>query len=174
MNKINIELFPASYGESILVSCKGKNTTNILIDMGFINTYNNSIRNRLKKLKDDYQCINLLVFTHLDADHISGGTAFLKENGSALEPSIIHINEIWFNSIKHLPINSNKIQLSDKENLILKSICSKRYTKEMYVSSINDSSCEQSLTLCRLIEENGYNLNKKPIKKIESKNLMKL
>lgn len=171
MNKVNIELFPASYGESILVSCQGKNKTNILIDMGFISTYNNSIRNRLKILKDNEQCINLLVFTHLDADHMSGGLAFLKENGNALKPSIISVNEIWFNSIKHLPLSTRKIQLNDKEKLILKTICSKRYPRELYVGSTNDISCQQALTLCRLINENGYNWNEMCIKSSTSKEL---
>lgn len=174
MNEINIELFPASYGESILVSCKGNKPTNIMIDMGFVSTYNNSIKNRLQVLRDNNECINLLVFTHLDADHISGGISFLKENGNSLKANIINIDEIWFNSIKHLKIDTKNIHLNDREKNILKSICSKRYPKELYVSSSNDISCEQGLTLGKLIKEYEYKCNENSIIRSESGKLKEI
>ena len=37
---LQITAFPARNGESLLIECYGKEKTNILVDMGFSETYN--------------------------------------------------------------------------------------------------------------------------------------
>ena len=46
--------------------------------------------------------INLLVITHIDADHIGGILAFLKDNGTANASSIIEVEEVWYNAFFHM------------------------------------------------------------------------
>lgn len=163
MNEINIKLFPASYGESILVSCKGENVTNIMIDMGFVSTYTNSIKSELQSLCKKEEHLNLLIITHIDADHISGAIPLLEENKKSDKSNIIKIDKIWFNNLKHLKVNTTDVKLNEKEKLKLKKICSKRYPKELFVSSTQDISCEHGLTLNRLINNGDYKLNEKAI-----------
>src|SRR4051794_37805507 len=98
-------MFPASYGDSFLVTCHGgeiSQNTNILIDMWFMSTYNNSIKKELIKIDALGESISLLVFTHIDDDHILGGVKLLEENGMADSPKIIKIQEVWHNSYRHL------------------------------------------------------------------------
>ncbi|MDO5981595.1 MBL fold metallo-hydrolase [Flavivirga spongiicola] len=97
--KLSIELFPAANGDAILIEV-GQQI--ILIDCGYISTYKEHLKPRLQALKDEGKRISILIVTHIDADHISGAIAFLKENGSAQEPNIISIDDIWFNSYRHL------------------------------------------------------------------------
>lgn len=70
--------------------------------MGYIDTYKMHIKNRLMELKKENQCIDLLIITHIDEDHIEGAIEFLRENGIAENPNIIEIKEIWYNSYRHM------------------------------------------------------------------------
>ena len=76
-----IEMFPAENGDAFLVRLD--NGENILIDMGYNETYSKFIKNRLIDLKNENQCIDLLIITHIDEDHIVGAIEFFKENGQA-------------------------------------------------------------------------------------------
>ena len=101
---INIEIYPASYGDCFLIQCKDENKTksNILVDCGFTSTYENYLKNRLKQLNEKGKQLDLVVVTHIDADHITGITKFLNANGKSHNPKIIPINEIWHNGFKQM------------------------------------------------------------------------
>ncbi|WP_297427928.1 MBL fold metallo-hydrolase [Clostridium sp.] len=101
-----IEMFPAENGDAFLIKLDEKN---ILIDMGYSDTYNNCIKNSLVELKKKNQCIDLLIITHIDEDHIEGAIEFLKENGRASDPQIIEVKEIWHNSYRHLQFDVDKV-----------------------------------------------------------------
>lgn len=156
-------MFPASYGDSILVSCIGRKKTNILIDMGFMSTYNKSIKNELKKLDEQNESLSLLVFTHIDEDHILGGIKFLRENGEYKSSKIIKVQEVWHNSYKHLNldndleddtlIDSSKLNFS---NDILKKIINRGHVREHGVREISEIGFDQAFTLSGLLLENGY------------------
>ena len=98
-NKITIELFPAGNGDAILIDL-GQQL--ILIDTGYVSTFRDHLKPRLKMLHDQGRRISKFIVTHIDADHISGAIAFIKENGIAIDPTIIGIDEVWFNSYRHL------------------------------------------------------------------------
>ena len=102
-----IEMFPAKNGDAFLIRLDNKK--NILIDMGYMDTYKMYIKDRLKKIKSENQCIDLLVITHIDEDHIEGAIEFIKENGNANDPNIIEIKEIWHNSYRHLQFDKETV-----------------------------------------------------------------
>lgn len=162
---IQIQAFPASYGESILITLgEEKLKKNILIDTGFASTYNNHIKNRLLELKKDNLALDLLVFTHFDADHISGGINLLKDNKSNDESKIISIKNIWFNGLNKLDFNiGSELPLDEKIKKKLKPLLEKKYPNELFTTLLNDISAEQSLTLSELISNGKYNINEEMI-----------
>lgn len=96
-----IKMFPAKKGDCFLISFK--NGKNIIVDMGYGETYRKYLRPQMKILKEKGQCIDLLVITHTDSDHIGGAVAFFKENKEASKPQVIPVKEIWYNSYCHVP-----------------------------------------------------------------------
>ncbi|PEQ43631.1 Zn-dependent hydrolase [Bacillus cereus] len=161
MNEIEIKMFPASYGDSFLVTCKGEKQTHILIDMGFKGTYNKTIKKELKEISKEGGKLSLLVFTHVDEDHILGGIKFLEENGDVNSPKVIEVDEIWHNSYKHLQFEKKKL-LQEKEEMkesseeMLTKIIQKGHGKENGVKEVSDISFEQAWTLVGALGKNGY------------------
>ncbi len=171
MNNFSIEMFPASYGDSFLVTCGDQMKTNILIDAGFQSTYHNSIKKRLAKISSLGKNLSLLVFTHIDADHISGGIPLLIENGTSEDPKIIKIEHIWHNSYKHIQFDKKRNgndntndDLDRKCKEIIRGILLKNYPKEKTKSKERDISnpisAKQGSSLASYILEGEYNWNK--------------
>lgn len=155
-----IEMFPAENGDAFLIRLDNKK--NILVDMGYIDTYKNYIKDRLLKIKDENQCIDLLIITHIDEDHIEGAIEFLKENGNANNPNIIEIKEIWHNSYRHLQFDLDKVdKISEFENEQLNDIklrnsgISRKKTNES-----NLISARQGSTLAGYLYGLGYATDK--------------
>jgi beta-lactamase superfamily II metal-dependent hydrolase len=129
-----IEMFPAEQGDAFLIRLENK--MNILVDMGYATTYRDFIKKRLIEVKNENQCIDLLVITHIDEDHIQGAIEFFKENGNADNPNIIEVKEIWHNSYRHLQFEKDKtesITNSEKrqlEGIILSNSGSSRETNQ--------------------------------------------
>ena len=117
-NLYRLEIFPASYGDSILVTCLGRKKTHILIDMGFDSTYKKHIKKRLLEINEEGDKLDLLILTHVDDDHISGALSFFKENNSYSKPNIISVEEIWFNSFRHLQFQKKQIDISKREEIL--------------------------------------------------------
>lgn len=114
MENVIIEMFPADNGDAFLISCKGKYNTNILIDMGYEETYTEFIKPRLLELKEKGEVLDLLILTHIDADHIEGAQFFFQENGYNSNANIIEVKEVWHNSYRHLPIKKQEHPLDKK------------------------------------------------------------
>lgn len=89
---ISIKVFPASYGESFLIRLNGESVTNILVDCGFTISAN-LIEHELWKLKENGECLDLLVLTHIDNDHIYGAKQILQY----IIDKNIEVKDIWFN-----------------------------------------------------------------------------
>lgn len=159
MNNIDIRMFPASYGDSFLITCRGDKNTHIVIDMGFKQTYNNFIKQELKTLKSNNEKISLLVFTHIDEDHILGGIGFLQDKANDDSAEIIDVDEIWYNSYKHLQFDKKK-EMAKKEieklNLVLNKIVKRGHQRENGVRQVSDISVMQATTLSGLLYENNY------------------
>jgi beta-lactamase superfamily II metal-dependent hydrolase len=154
-------MFPASYGDSFLVRCFGDKTTNILIDMGFKSTYQNHIKNNLKRISEEGEKLDLLVFTHIDKDHIQGGLQFIEENGHLDSPNIIRISEIWHNSYKHLQFDKMKKEIVTDgidKNMQgkLTQIIKRGYGREKGMQESSEIGYKQGSTLASLLYKNEY------------------
>lgn len=89
---LTLEILPASYGDSLLLSYGTESATHrILIDGGFSAT-GEVLARRLAELEDP---IDLLVVSHVDNDHISGVVKLLDLAGDK-------VSQIWFNGYIHL------------------------------------------------------------------------
>ena len=91
---LEIEVFPAGYGDALLVSYgEGDNTTRILVDGGFAQTAKAILR-RLDELDAH---VDLFVITHIDRDHIAGALKLLST------PAFLNrVSGVWYNGRVHL------------------------------------------------------------------------
>lgn len=93
---LSIKLFPAEYGDCILLSIGKEKQYNILIDGGLSKTYQKHIKSEIYHIKKMKQKIDLVVCTHMDNDHICGLIQLfiiqlLKETSSDF------VENIWYN-----------------------------------------------------------------------------
>jgi beta-lactamase superfamily II metal-dependent hydrolase len=100
---ITVNLIPAGYGDTILVSfepklCRGE--SHILIDCGF--NYTTHILPLLQDLAGRQKALDRFIITHFDDDHISSAEKFLAANGNSADAKIIRIAQIWMNTFRHL------------------------------------------------------------------------
>lgn len=149
---INIKLFPAQNGDCILIKLSDKY---ILIDGGYINTYNNYLKPELIKLSKQGFILSHVIVSHIDADHISGIIKLLEENENN---AIISIENIWHNSYRHLnnlAANSNIPIFSGKkvESFTIKSYLKEKIKEEKVISA------EQGSSLGALILKGDYKWN---------------
>lgn len=94
-----IEMLPAGHGDCLWVEYgEGGKQYRLLIDGGLSPTYE-VLRDRVGGLPAGARHFELLVVTHIDADHIEGAIRLL---GSA-ESLGATFGDIWFNGWKHLP-----------------------------------------------------------------------
>ncbi|WP_026110023.1 AVAST type 1 anti-phage system MBL fold metallo-hydrolase Avs1a [Flavobacterium sp. WG21] len=146
--------FPALNGDSFLISSEG---INILIDGGYVNTYQNYIKPKLFELKQKQEALDLVIVSHIDGDHISGICKLLEENNKT---KIIDIRNIWHNSYRHLQFQENDGKKF--ESSTLKSL------NEMKIAPIlkedppvldKDISAKKGSALSKLIRDGGYPWN---------------
>ena len=92
---LSIEMLPAQYGDCLWIEYGDPRAPRrVLIDCGLKATY----RSLAERLRDRPEVtFELLVLTHIDADHILGGIPLLQEFGPD------RVEEVWFNGWKHLP-----------------------------------------------------------------------
>lgn len=156
-NKVKITMLPAGAGDCLLIEFMEEDYR-ILIDGGYAETYHNYLKKKLLKLAGQGKKINLLVITHIDADHIGGILAFLKENGSAKGPSIIEVEEVWYNAFSHM--HKEKVQNEDVpytiKEILKGSIAASNTTLR---DGRHDISVFQGNTVAGLLKNGGYNWN---------------
>ena len=130
-----------------------------MIDMGFKHTYKNFIRQELKSLKSNNENISLLVFTHIDEDHILGGIGFLQDKAGSESTELIGVDEIWYNSYKHLQFDKKKEMVRkeiEKLHSTLNKIVERGHPREKGVRQVSDISVKQATTLSGLLYESNY------------------
>lgn len=154
---LQITAFPARNGESLLIECYGKEKTNILVDMGFSETYNKFIKPKLKSIGEKGEKIDLLVLTHYDSDHVEGAVEFFKD---IINKKFIDIEEIWINDFYALSSDVLDIKDLDEENENIYKFA--RFMSKIYGrdnSKINkvEVSKDDVMNITKLIEELGYN-----------------
>lgn len=157
MSEIQINMFEAGNGDSILVKCKGKNQTNLLIDFGYSNTYRKHMEKSLKSMSMEKEVIDLAIITHIDQDHISGGIRFFEDNGPSNKPQVIPVKEVWHNSYKHLDMIETTKELTEKE---IKHISKHSIVVEQNrEAGTTDTSAKQGSRLAANLKFYGYNWN---------------
>lgn len=138
---MRINVFPALNGDCILVEYVASHY--ILIDGGYVNTYNNYLLPKLVEIANNGGTVDVVVVTHIDEDHISGIIKLLEED---VLP--ISIKEIWYNGYKH--VQSVAIVSEEDEIFAHKNIC-----KETNVINPKSISAKQGCTLSTLIARKG-------------------
>ncbi|WP_233081169.1 hypothetical protein [Rheinheimera soli] len=157
LSMIKVKMYQASQGDAFLISIPSRKI-NIVVDMGLKGTYLNHIKPDLINLKVSGQCIDLLVVTHVDNDHIVGAVNFIKDNGSNDE--VIEVKEVWYNCYRHLQFLKQDKALDQDERDALQQICSQnRYLEEK--KGLEDIQIEQGVTLAGLLYGYNYSWNDK-------------
>lgn len=87
---IEIKVLQAHQGDCIWVRCISEKTVNIVIDAG-TSTFKKGFRNLVKEINNKKERIDLLVFSHIDDDHIKGCIQYLQEKGEKI------IDKVWIN-----------------------------------------------------------------------------
>jgi hypothetical protein len=91
---LSIEMLPAQHGDCLWIEYGDPaNPSRVLIDCGLRATYR-ELAGRLRDRPDI--TFELLVLTHIDADHIAGAIPLLEEVGPR------RFGDVWFNGSKHL------------------------------------------------------------------------
>lgn len=150
-------MFPAENGDAFLLC---STNINILIDGGYAKTFDKYIKPDLEDLASKGKVLDLVIVTHIDADHIGGIIRFLTLNGIQNLKKIIPINKIWHNSLRSLS-SPKKIDVPPEGIDILKAIIKRGHPKESIFksSNIEEISAKQGCTLAALIREGGYRWN---------------
>jgi beta-lactamase superfamily II metal-dependent hydrolase len=153
---IILNIFPALNGDSLLISYGANEKKHILIDCGYVTTYNTYIKKELVEIANKDEYLEKLIITHIDSDHIWGAIPFLKDN----QKRFIVIKEVWHNTFRHLLNGSEKEQnSSNKDEKIVQKILSRGYFNNELKNGENQISAEQGTTLGALLLKGDYSWN---------------
>lgn len=146
-------MYPAKNGDSFLVNADG---THILIDAGYASTYQDFIATDLAQLAKACRRLDLVVCTHIDADHIGGLLEFFSLNGTP-DKRVIEVGAVWHNSLRSLPpLAALPDGLHDQ--MVLEAI-RRRGIQGVATSSPNPISARQGSSLAKLLRQYGYTWN---------------
>jgi Metallo-beta-lactamase superfamily len=95
---VSVTALPVAHGDALWVEYgRGSDMHRLLIDGGPASTYG-AVHAWLAKLKPPERRVELLVVTHIDADHIDGAIILLQE----LDQLGITFQDVWFNGWRQL------------------------------------------------------------------------
>lgn len=154
MLKITINAYPAKNGDCFLISFGQKNSkhTHLLIDCGYTHTVTNYLKGDLSKISSTGECLERLILTHIDADHIQGAIKLLEDNNSE---KFIKIKEIWHNTFRHL-FEKGLQGTNKKQELILKQIIQRGYPINEIKQGEQVISAKQGTTVGARILQGDY------------------
>jgi beta-lactamase superfamily II metal-dependent hydrolase len=93
-----IEMLPAAQGDCLWIEYGSRRAMHrVIVDGGTAPTYDH-LRARIVRLPETERHFDLLIVSHVDADHIEGIVVLLQDQTLGLE-----FDDIWFNGWKHLP-----------------------------------------------------------------------
>jgi len=96
---LRIEMLLAGHGDCLWIEYGDPTVPRrVLIDGGAAGTYKRALRKRLRSLSEKDRRFELLVVTHIDADHITGILDLLEDREMGFQAK-----DIWFNGYRHLP-----------------------------------------------------------------------
>ncbi len=96
---LKIEMLLAGHGDCLWIEYGDPaKPRRVLIDGGATGTYKRALRPKLLALPEKERRFELLIVTHIDADHITGVLELLQDENTGF-----NANDIWFNGYRHLP-----------------------------------------------------------------------
>ena len=96
---LRIDMLPAAQGDALWIEYGDEHSPKrMLIDGGTKGSWNKGLRARIEELPTTDRHFELLIVTHIDADHIDGALKLLQDE--ALGASF---GDVWFNGWRHLP-----------------------------------------------------------------------
>jgi len=156
-----LKMYPAKNGDAFLIRDNVTKPAAILIDGGYASTFQECISPDLTDLARLGYSLDLVVATHIDADHIAGLLAFFKLNGNSQAPRIIQVEDVWHNSLQSLavPTETDGNAVPDDEDLLAE-ILRRGYpmSTEPVVKSV-EISARQGSSLAVLLLGEGYRWN---------------
>jgi hypothetical protein len=100
---ITIEMLPVAHGDALWIEYGSTHQLHrILIDGGPAHTYETGLRKRMVLEPEETRVFELMVVTHIDADHIDG-TLILLQDKNRQTGLKYHAKEFWFNAWAQLP-----------------------------------------------------------------------
>jgi len=152
-----VTTYPAKNGDCFLVSFgeTEEDKKHLLIDCGYVNTFQAYLKNDLIKIGESGQSLEKLILTHIDADHIQGAIRLLKDNNAE---EFITIKEVWHNTYCHL--NEQKEgEIDVKQKRILQQIIRRGYPQNQRKQGEQGISAEQGTTVGALLLQGKYSWN---------------
>jgi len=92
-------MLPAAQGDALWIEYGDEaHPHRILIDGGTKSSWPQGLKARMEALPADQRKFELLIVTHIDADHIDGALALLRDDALG-----VTFGDVWFNGWRHLP-----------------------------------------------------------------------
>lgn len=157
-----VKMFAASNGDAFLIKDKTLDEFAVLIDGGYASTYQSEIRSELATMGREGRALNLVIATHIDADHISGLIKFFTDNGSASSPRIVEVGRVWHNSLRSMPAPSRRTrkELSHDDDTLIYEIRRMGFTLSHESSRPDEEiGAKQGSSLAALLLKGGYTWN---------------
>jgi len=153
---LKIKMYPAGNGDAFLVRAGG---TNVLIDGGYAATFHGVVSADLQEIAADGETLDLVVATHIDADHISGLIAFLAANESSDKCKVVPVGQIWHNSLRSITAK-NTTPLPPKSAGLLEAVSRRGHPlPSSGHPTAQEISARQGSSLAALIHRGGYSWN---------------
>lgn len=154
---MKIRMYPAGNGDAFLISAAG---SNVLIDAGYANTFDDYISRDLLDLSRRGERLDLVIASHIDADHISGLIRFFSLNGSFASPQLVPIGDVWHNSLRSLS-GRNQVEISPSDRDILNAIRQRGHRRSVTQlgEDVAEISARQGSSLASLIQKGSYKWN---------------
>jgi len=151
---ITIKCYPAKYGDCFLINFGETETKkkHLLIDCGFVDTFQNFLKNDLIQIGESGATLEKLILTHIDADHIQGAIRLLKDNNSE---RFITIKEVWHNTYRHL-CEQRESEIDKKQERILQQIIGRGFPQNESKQGEQIISAEQGTTVGALLLQGKY------------------
>ena len=151
---LKIKMYPAKNGDAFLVNANG---THILVDAGYASTFNTYIAPDLALISKNGGCIDVMMATHIDLDHIGGIIEFVSRNGSPQGREIIEVKDVWHNSLRSLSIQAN-LPSDGEDRKLLESIQRRGFPLERGPGA-NPIGAKHGISLAKTLREKGYRWN---------------
>ena len=150
---LNLKLFPAEYGDCIWIEYAGERNINILIDGGTTKTYQNFIKQEIKKIKELEQKMDLIICTHIDYDHIGGLVQLLKNTESQI------INSVWYNGFLQIIDSKYYTQIENEYSARDYKILDDFINKGTRYNGKQKIGINEGIALGTLLEEKKISIN---------------